>query len=91
MPSAKSKAIDAMDFHALEDWMSTIKPDVVVNCIGILQKQADRALFGLMFLLIFRVLLLKQMTLLRLTMHQRMMLFFRLTWLTARLSMFLTK
>ena len=39
--SQKSKAIDVTDFHALEDWMNEIKPDVVVNCIGILQKQAD--------------------------------------------------
>jgi len=39
--SPKSKAIDVTDFHALEDWLVSIKPDVVVNCIGILQKQAE--------------------------------------------------
>ncbi len=37
----KSQPIDATDFPALEQWLRGVKPDVVVNCIGILQKQAD--------------------------------------------------
>ena len=41
--SPMSRAIDVTDFRALEDWMISIKPDVVVNCIGILQKQAEEA------------------------------------------------
>ena len=39
--SPKSKAIDVTDFHALEAWIASIKPDVIVNCIGMLQKQSE--------------------------------------------------
>jgi dTDP-4-dehydrorhamnose reductase len=37
----KSQPIEATDFTALEQWLRRVGPDVVINCIGILQKQAD--------------------------------------------------
>ncbi len=39
--SQKSQPVDVTDFVALEKWISSVNPDVIVNCIGILQKQAD--------------------------------------------------
>ena len=41
--SPKSRAIDVTDFQALEAWMKCLELDVIVNCIGILQKQADES------------------------------------------------
>ena len=37
----KSQPVEATDFTALELWLRTVKPDVIVNCIGILQKLSD--------------------------------------------------
>ncbi|WNR43881.1 sugar nucleotide-binding protein [Paenibacillus roseipurpureus] len=39
--SDKNAQIDASDFTRLISWLDEIKPDVVVNSIGILQKEAD--------------------------------------------------
>jgi len=47
-PSQVSAAIDAADFEALGRWLDQVRPDAVVNCIGVLQKvcseRADLAL-----------------------------------------------
>lgn len=40
-PSEKNVQIDASDFTTLTKWLEEIKPDVVVNSIGILQREAD--------------------------------------------------
>ncbi|SDD91488.1 dTDP-4-dehydrorhamnose reductase [Paenibacillus sp. UNCCL117] len=40
-PSDKNVQIDATDFNSLIAWLEEIKPDVIVNSIGILQKEAD--------------------------------------------------
>ena len=37
----KSQSIDVTDFTGLKLWLTGIDPDVIINCIGILQKQAD--------------------------------------------------
>ena len=37
----RSKTIDATDFTTLETWLKSINPDVIINCIGALIKQAD--------------------------------------------------
>ncbi|MCL2577726.1 MAG: SDR family oxidoreductase [Defluviitaleaceae bacterium] len=37
----KSKPIDATDVPGLCSWLDSVKPDVIVNCMGILQKEAD--------------------------------------------------
>lgn len=37
----KSAAIDVCDIPALERWLDSVKPDVVVNCIGLLQRDAQ--------------------------------------------------
>jgi len=37
----KSRSIDATDFVELEKWLAFIEPDIIINCIGILPKQAD--------------------------------------------------
>lgn len=37
----KSISIDACDLDKLEKWLDSIKPDVIINCIGILNKDAD--------------------------------------------------
>ncbi len=37
----RSKSIDVTKFNDLAQWFEEIKPDVIINCIGILQKQAD--------------------------------------------------
>lgn len=39
--SVKSKSIDATDFITLETWLKSIEPDVIINCIGALPKQAE--------------------------------------------------
>ena len=39
--SNKSKAIDATDIKALTDWLDMIRPDVIFNCLGVLQKASD--------------------------------------------------
>jgi len=36
-----SRSIDATDITAINEWLDEIKPDVVVNSIGVLQKQSD--------------------------------------------------
>ena len=38
---AKSKRLPAGDFALLESWLDEIRPEVVINCIGILQRQAE--------------------------------------------------
>jgi len=38
---AKSAAIDVCDFPALERWLDSVRSDVVVNCIGLLQRDAQ--------------------------------------------------
>lgn len=38
----KKAAIDAMDLEKLGQWLEKIKPDVVVNCIGLLQKACEQ-------------------------------------------------
>jgi dTDP-4-dehydrorhamnose reductase len=40
-PSAKSAQIDASNFTLLTDWLDKIKPDIIINAIGILPKEAD--------------------------------------------------
>ena len=35
-------AIDATDFNKLSKWLEAIQPDVVVNCIGLLQKACEQ-------------------------------------------------
>lgn len=40
-PSDKNIQIDASDFPKLIQWLEEIKPDVIVNSIGILQREAD--------------------------------------------------
>lgn len=40
-PSDKNVQIDASDFTSLIKWLDEIKPDVIINAIGILQKEAD--------------------------------------------------
>lgn len=37
----KSKPIDATNTLAVHTWLESIKPDVVLNCIGALQKESD--------------------------------------------------
>ena len=37
----KSRRIDAADFNSLGNWLDEVKPDIVVNCIGALQKLSD--------------------------------------------------
>ena len=39
--SGNSKAINAMDLPALSGWLDTVKPDVIFNCLGVLQKASD--------------------------------------------------
>ncbi|OCT11127.1 NAD(P)-dependent oxidoreductase [Paenibacillus pectinilyticus] len=39
--SEKNARIDANDFVSLINWLEEIKPDVVINSIGILQREAD--------------------------------------------------
>ncbi len=34
-------AIDVTDFPALERWLDSVNPDILVNCIGLLQKTCD--------------------------------------------------
>lgn len=36
-------AIDATDFVKLAEWLDSIQPDVVVNCIGLLQKACEQS------------------------------------------------
>jgi len=38
----KSKPINVEDISALGTWLGLVKPDVVLNCIGILQTEADQ-------------------------------------------------
>lgn len=40
-PSAKNAQIDASNFNLLNSWLREIKPDYIINAIGILQKEAD--------------------------------------------------
>lgn len=40
-PSANSAQIDASNFTLLTDWLDKIKPDIIINAIGILPKEAD--------------------------------------------------
>lgn len=40
-PSAKNAQIDASDFVRLISWLEEIKPDVIINAIGILPKEAE--------------------------------------------------
>jgi len=37
----RSQSIDVTDFIGLKRWLTSIAPDVIINCIGVLQKQAD--------------------------------------------------
>ena len=37
----KSAAFNVSDFPALECWLDSVKPEVVVNCIGLLQRDAQ--------------------------------------------------
>ncbi len=37
----KSKSIDATDFDSLDAWLNDVNPDIIINCIGVLPKQAD--------------------------------------------------
>jgi len=39
--SFRSRSIDAADIFALCGWLDEVRPDVVLNCIGILQREAD--------------------------------------------------
>jgi dTDP-4-dehydrorhamnose reductase len=39
--SSRSKAIDVTDFSTLENWLDEVYPEVIVNCIGVLQKASD--------------------------------------------------
>lgn len=39
--SQKSQPVEVTDFDALETCMNSVKPDVIINCVGILQKQAN--------------------------------------------------
>ena len=37
----QSKQLSADDFEGLSTWLQDIKPDVIINCIGVLQRQAE--------------------------------------------------
>ena len=39
--SRSSKSINAEDIQTLMSWLDCVKPDVVVNCLGILQKESE--------------------------------------------------
>jgi dTDP-4-dehydrorhamnose reductase len=39
--SSKSRAIDVTDFSMLENWLDEVCPEVVINCIGVLQKTSE--------------------------------------------------
>jgi len=39
--TSKSKALDATDTKALSQWLESVNPDVIFNCIGLLQKDSD--------------------------------------------------
>jgi dTDP-4-dehydrorhamnose reductase len=39
--TSKSKCIDVADFSALGSWLDVVCPEVVVNCIGVLQKMSE--------------------------------------------------
>ena len=47
--SPKSHPIDAMDTDSLVKWLDDLNPDVLINCMGVLQKESearpDRAIF----------------------------------------------
>jgi dTDP-4-dehydrorhamnose reductase len=40
-PKVKSAQIDAVNFTLLMDWLEKVRPDIIVNAIGILPKEAD--------------------------------------------------
>ena len=37
----KSKALDATDIHGISAWLDAVRPDVIFNCLGVLQKFCD--------------------------------------------------
>lgn len=37
-----SKAIDVTDYDMLANWLEEIQPDVIVNCVGLLQKKCEQ-------------------------------------------------
>jgi len=37
----KSKSIDVTDLKTLTEWLDKIKPNVIINCIGLLQKESE--------------------------------------------------
>lgn len=37
-PGKYSKAIDVTNFEALEAWLDEVNPDIVINCVGLLEK-----------------------------------------------------
>ena len=39
--TGKSKAIDVTDIPALCAWLDSIEPDIIYNCIGVLQKESE--------------------------------------------------
>lgn len=39
--TAKSEPVDAGDFPALSGWLERVKPEVLINCIGLLQKACE--------------------------------------------------
>lgn len=39
--SEKNAAIDVLDFVTLGNWLDQVKPDVIINCVGILNKACD--------------------------------------------------
>jgi len=40
-PGPKSIAIDVRDFASLADWLDKVSPDIIVNCIGVLQRTSQ--------------------------------------------------
>jgi len=39
--SDKSKALDALKINDLSDWLDSVDPDVIFNCLGVLIKESD--------------------------------------------------
>ena len=40
--TSNSKALDATDTPGVSAWLDTVDPDVILNCIGVLQKASDK-------------------------------------------------
>ena len=39
--TSHSRAVDVTDFPALSNWLDEIAPEVIVNCVGLLQRDCE--------------------------------------------------